>query len=61
MFFKIMDEEAFLEVKKKGTKQGREFNDSTGEKAIQRRQRDLSLPKEKSKSQMDYFAKFCMK
>lgn len=56
-----MDEEAFLEVKKKGTKQGREFDDSTGEKAIQRRQRDLSLPKEKSKSQMDYFAKFCMK
>lgn len=44
-----MNEEAFLEVKKKGTKQGREFDDSTGEKAIQRWQRDLSLPKEKSK------------
>lgn len=56
-----MNEEAILEIKKKGTMQGRGFDSSTGEKAIERWQMDLSLTKEKSNSRMDYFAKFCMK
>lgn len=56
-----MNKEAILEIKKKGTKQGRGFDNWTGEKAIERRQMDLSLTKEKSNSRMDYFAKFCMK